>query len=161
MRAGLDEAAEEPVHERALEHERAARDSVFHAPNSLWHQSELGGAFDIGPLCLIGDLDPTGANGVLKEVLGVFGKSLEPLISLLERHRSRGYAIGIKFETWRLTETASQMGAMQLSAACVGVTRHFESDEFRTAPGKLDALVDSVMTEVVRVQRKVRQLLAS
>jgi HPt (histidine-containing phosphotransfer) domain-containing protein len=109
---------------------------------------------------VLGDLDPTGANGVLREVLGVFGASLEPFIALLERHRSRGNASGIKFEVHKLASAAAQMGAMRLSAACKAITRHFDSEEFRMTPARLDDLVDSVLMEAVRVQRKVRQLLS-
>jgi hypothetical protein len=133
-------------------------DSVFFAPASQWHQSELGGAFDIGPLSAIGELDPTGEHGILKEVLGSFGNSLEPLLALLECHRARRNTTGIRFEAGKPGATAAHMGAANLSAACEGITFFFESNEFRTAPWKLDNLVDGVLTEAVRVQRKVRQL---
>jgi len=53
------------------------------------------------------------------------------------------------------------MGAVHLAQACAGITLYFESNEFRTTPGRLDFLVDVVMTEAVRVQRKVRQLVSA
>ncbi len=139
----------------------AGRDSVFFAPDSQWHQSELDGAFDIGPLSVIGDLDPKGEHGILKEVLSSFGNSLEPLIALLECHRARRNTTGIRFEAGKLGATAAHMGAVNLSAACEGITFFFESNEFRTGPWKLDNLVDGVLTEAVRVQRKVRQLMGA
>jgi hypothetical protein len=134
-------------------------DSVFFAPDSQWHQSELDGAFDIGPLSVIGELDPKGEHGILKEVLGEFGKSLEPLLALLERHRSEGNAPGIRFECRRLGIAAAHMGATNLATACAGITDYFEDRQRRSSLGKLDSLVDAVMTEAVRVQRKVRQLM--
>ena len=137
-----------------------ARDSVHYAPDSVWHQSELGSALELGPLSVIGELDPTGANGVLVEVLCFFAKSLDPLLALLDEHRARGSAVGIKFEAGKLSASAARMGASRLAEACNEITRHFGSGEFRTAPSKLDPLVDHVITEVVRVQRKVQQLVA-
>jgi HPt (histidine-containing phosphotransfer) domain-containing protein len=97
---------------------------------------------------------------VLKEVLTLFGTSLEPFIDLLERHRARGCSTGIKFEAHKLMSAAAQMGAMRLSTACGQISRHFDSGEFRASPERLDALVDDVMTETIRVQRKLVQLLA-
>jgi len=96
---------------------------------------------------------------VLKEILGMFETSLEPLIALLEQHRAHGCSTGIKFEAHKLGSAAAQMGAMRLSKACRAISRYFDSGEFRTAPAGLDALVDDVMTETVRVQRKLHQLL--
>ena len=135
-------------------------DSVFFAPDSQWHQSELDGAFDIGPLSEIGNLDPKGEHGILKEVMGSFGNSLDPLMSMLQRHRDRGRASGIRFECKRLELAAAHMGAVHLAQACAGVSRFFDAGDFHSRPQALDALVDEVMTEAVRVQRKVRQLLA-
>jgi len=51
------------------------------------------------------------------------------------------------------------MGALKLAAACRDVTRYFASGEFHSAPAKLDALVDHVITEMIRVQRKLHDLL--
>ena len=138
-----------------------SRSSVYYAPDSVWHQSELGSALEVGPLSVIGELDPTGANGVLLEVLSLFVKSLDPLLALLDQHRAEGSAVGIKFEAGKLTSAAQRMGALKLAAACQEITRHFGSGEFRVAPSKLDPLIDQLVTEVIRVQRKVKQLLAS
>ena len=137
-----------------------ARDSVHYAPDSVWHQSELGSALEVGPLSVIGELDPTGANGVLVEVLCFFAKSLDPLLALLDEHRSHGSAVGIKFEAGKLSSAAQRMGASRLAEACDAITQHFGSGEFRVAPSKLDPLVDHLITEAIRVQRKVQQLLA-
>lgn len=104
-------------------------------------------------------MDPTGANGVLLEVLCLFGKSLDPFLDLLDEHRERGSAVGIKFEARRLSSSAAQMGALRLVAACDEITRHFESGDFRSNPSNLDPLVDHVITETIRVQRRLHHLL--
>jgi hypothetical protein len=91
----------------------------------------------------------------------MFAKSLDPLLALLEEHRVRGSSVGIKFEARKLTAVAAQMGALKLSSACMDITRHFASDESRSAPWELDPLVDHAITETIRVQRKVRDLLTS
>ncbi len=110
-------------------------------------------------MSVIGELDPTGTNGVLLEVLCLFEKSLDPLLTLLEEHRAQGSSVGIKFEAHKLSSAAAQMGALKLSAACKDITQHFASGEFRSAPAKLDLLVDHVITETIRVQRKLHHLL--
>ncbi len=137
----------------------AVPDTVFHAHASVWHQSELGSAFEIGALSVIGELDPTGERGVLKEVLWMFRESLDPFLALLERHRAHGSSSGIKFEAHKLSSAAAQVGALRLAAACRGITAHFDSGEFHAAPERLDGLVDDLVTETVRVQRQLRQLL--
>jgi HPt (histidine-containing phosphotransfer) domain-containing protein len=116
------------------------RDSVYYALGSAWHRSELGSALEIGPVSVIGELDPTGANGVLLEVLCLFAKSLDPLLALLDEHRARGSSVGIKFEAHKLGSAAAQTGALRLAAACMEVTRHFASGDGLSAPSKLDPL---------------------
>ena len=136
-----------------------ARGSVYYALDSAWDQSQLGSALQVGPLSVVGELDPTGINGVLLEVLSLFASSLDPLLALLEEHRARGSAVGIKFESRRLSSAAAHMGALRLAAACNDITRHFASGEFRLSPASLNPLVDHLIVEIIRVQRKLRQLL--
>jgi HPt (histidine-containing phosphotransfer) domain-containing protein len=88
----------------------------------------------------------------------LFEQSLDPLLALLDEHRARGSSVGIKFEAHKLSSAAAQMGALKLAAACREITRHFASGEFRAAPSKLDLLVDDVITEIIRVQRKLHHL---
>ncbi len=98
---------------------------------------------------------------MLKQVFGVFGLSLEPLQIRLDRHLAEGNAPGIRFECKRLQTAATHMGGTHLPAACYGITRYFDSPEYQTSSGRLEALVGKVMTEAVRVQRMVRQLVAA
>lgn len=62
--------------------------TIAHGFGSTWSQAELGDAFDIQALSVIGDLDPTGVRGVVKEVLSLFQNSLEPLLAKLEQLRT-------------------------------------------------------------------------
>lgn len=96
---------------------------------------------------------------MLLDVLCLFAKSLDPLLALLDEHRGRGSAVGIKFEAHKLSSAAAQIGAMKLAAACNDITRHFASGEFRSTPARLDPLVDRWIAEIIRVQRKLHQLL--
>ncbi|MEO7335366.1 MAG: Hpt domain-containing protein [Caldimonas sp.] len=139
-------------------------DNVIHGPGAAWSRDELGDDFDVSALSVIGELDPTGVNGVLEEVLGMFGESLDPLLSKLDRLRATGSASGVMFEAHKLKSAAGQLGALRLSTACADVLKLFDSDaptEVAGAlSGELDALLDVMMAETIRVQRKVRRLLA-
>jgi hypothetical protein len=43
--------------------------TVTYRPGSTWSQGDLGEAFDFEAISVIGDLDPSGASGLLEEVL--------------------------------------------------------------------------------------------
>lgn len=140
-------------------------DVVVHGPNAVWSKQELGDDFDVTTLSVIGELDPTGANGVLEEVLKLFGDSLEPVLTKLERLRAASAGEGIMFEAHKLKSAAAQLGALRLSAACADVLKHFEADPgalkaAHLAP-ELERLVDVMMAETIRVQRKLRRLLGA
>ena len=136
------------------------RGDPLNPSNTIFSQEELGDVFALGPISVISELDPTGENGVVKEVLELFGSSLDPLLALVESHLRNGSSCGIKFEAHKLQSAAAQMGAMKLAADCAGITRHFASQGHQTHPEMLTALVHVLMTEVVRVQRKLGRLLA-
>jgi HPt (histidine-containing phosphotransfer) domain-containing protein len=142
--------------------------TVTYRPGSTWSQGDLGGAFDFEAISIIGDLDPSGANGLLEEVLSVFLESLEPMLVAVEWHRAAGSVAGIRFEAHKLKSSASQVGALRLSDACAEVMRRFGGDESantaykkRSGPlgAELDLLVDNLISEAIRVQRKLRRLL--
>jgi HPt (histidine-containing phosphotransfer) domain-containing protein len=138
--------------------------TIAHGFGSTWSQAELGDAFDIQALSVIGDLDPTGVRGVVKEVLSLFQNSLEPLLAKLEQLRAADSAAGILFEAHKLKSAAGQIGAMRLSAACAAITKHFNGrtpNKSDSIDRRLDALADIVVAETIRVQRELRRLLAS
>jgi len=139
-------------------------DSVFHSPGSAWSQDDLGEEFDVARLSVIGELDPTGRQGVLKEVLDLLKSSLDPLLTNLERHRDAGNPAGIKFEAHKLHSAAAQLGAMRLSRSAKAISTYFESAG-PTRPGPIDAqlgvLIDAVTVETVRVQRRLTRLLGA
>ena len=138
--------------------------TVQHSLYGAWSQSELGEAFDVSTLSVIGDLDPTGANGVVRDVLAMFLDSLDPVLESIESDiRSPGSAERLRFGVHKLKSAAAQMGALRLASACESVERHLLSHPER-AP-HLDAdlrlLVGTEMAEIIRVQRRLRTLLFS
>ena len=139
-------------------------DSVFHSPGSAWSQEDLGEEFDVARLSVIGELDPTGRDGVLKEVLDLLMSSLDPLLVRLEKHRSAGNSAGIRFEAHKLHSAAAQLGAMRLSRAAKAISAYFDTGG-STRPGlidaQLEALIDTVTIVTVRVQRRLSRLLGS
>ena len=139
-------------------------DSVFHSPGSAWSQEDLGEEFDVARLSVIGELDPTGRDGVLKEVLDLLMSSLDPLLVRLEKHRAAGHPAGIRFEAHKLHSAAAQLGAMRLSRAAKAVSTYFDAGG-STRPGQIDPhlgmLIDTVTVETIRVQRRLSRLLGS
>ena len=43
----------------------------------------------VDPPCVIGDLNPTGAQGTIKKVLAMFTDALDLVLTDVERHRTR------------------------------------------------------------------------
>jgi HPt (histidine-containing phosphotransfer) domain-containing protein len=136
------------------------RGDPLNPPNTIFSQEELGDEFALGPISVISELDPTGENGVVKDVLEMFGASLDPMLTLVEGHLQNGSSYGIRFEAHKLHSAAAQMGAMKLAAACAGITRHFAAQGYLTHPEMLTALVHVLMVEAVHVQRRLARLLA-
>lgn len=148
---------------------RGTASAVTHRPGSTWSQVDLGEAFDFEAISVIGDLDPSGADGFLEEVLSMFLDSLEPMLVAVERQRAAGSVAGIRFEAHKLKSSASQVGALRLSEACAEIMKRFGADgpvsadyKKRSEPlgAELDLLVDNLISETIRVQRKLRRLLA-
>jgi HPt (histidine-containing phosphotransfer) domain-containing protein len=151
-------ASEEP----ALSTWDDSSDSVFHRPGASWSQFDLGSDFDVSTLSVVAALDPSGANGVVADVLRMFGESLEPVLQRLERHRARADLAGIRFEAHKLYSAAGQLGALRLARSCSEVMRYFHEDDDATGQetsAELDARLLDLIGEIVRVQRKLAQLL--
>jgi HPt (histidine-containing phosphotransfer) domain-containing protein len=148
---------------------RGTMSTLTHRPGSTWSQVELGEVFDFEALSVIGDLDPSGTDGFLEEVLSIFLDSLEPMLLAVERERDAGSAAGIRFEAHKLRSGASQVGAHRLVEACNEIMKRLQGDEHVNSAYKkcseppvaeLDLLVDNLISEAIRVQRKLRRLLA-
>jgi HPt (histidine-containing phosphotransfer) domain-containing protein len=148
---------------------RGTKSAVTHRPGSTWSQIDLGETFDFEAISVIGDLDPSGADGLLEDVLSMFLDSLEPMLVAVERQRAAGSVAGIRFEAHKLKSSASQVGALRLSDACAEIMKRFGGDGLANVDYKkqseplgaeLDLLVDNLISETIRVQRKLRRLLA-
>jgi HPt (histidine-containing phosphotransfer) domain-containing protein len=144
-----------------------AADSVVHRPGSSWSRFDLGYDLDVSTLSVIAELDPTGAHGVVEDVLRMFQESLDPMLVRLEQLRAAGSTTGIRFEAHKLYSAAGQIGALRLAAACAAITRHGRVTGQSApdgAPGAvdevLDALLHELVSETIRVHRKLRRLLA-
>jgi HPt (histidine-containing phosphotransfer) domain-containing protein len=135
--------------------------TVIHSLGSTWSQSDLGEDFELAPLSVIGELDPSGDEGAVNDILKMLLKSLDPMLAKVEAHRAAGSPEGIKFEAHKLQSASGQIGAMRLSAACAAISRYFSAGG-SLAPGPIKGalgdLVDSLVSEAVRVQRRLRKL---
>ncbi len=136
-------------------------DTVIHSLGSTWSQDDLGDDFELGPLSVIGELDPTGNDGAVNDILKMLLASLDPLLAKVEAHRANGSPEGIRFEAHKLQSASGQIGAMRLSGACAAISRYFSAGG-SLAPGplsgELGGLVDVLVSEAVRVQRRLRRL---
>lgn len=148
---------------------RGTVSTLTHRPGATWSQVELGEVFDFEALSVIGDLDPAGTDGFLEEVLSIFLESLEPMLIAVERERDAGSAAGIRFEAHKLKSGASQVGARRLAEACDEIMKRLHGDEHVDSAYKkcseppaaeLDLLANTLISEAIRVQRKLRRLLA-
>ena len=138
--------------------------TVQHSLLGAWSQAELGDAFDVSTLSVIGELDPTGANGVVREVLAMFLDSLDPVLESIESDiRSSTGSRRLRFGVHKLKSASGQMGALRLAAACEAVERHLLSNSERAPHLDVDlrSLVHTEMAEIIRVQRRLRALLGS
>ncbi len=136
---------------------------MVHRPGFAWSQFDLGADLDAGALSVIAELDPTGENGVVEDVLAMFEQSLDPLLTQLERVRRDKSPTGLRFEAHKLYSAAAQVGALRVSRACAALTQHFHSDPWADPvafDAELQTLYDELVVEIVRVQRKLKQLLA-
>ena len=141
---------------------RNSTNTVRHSLEGAWGQAELGEAFDVTTLSVIGELDPTGANGVVREVLAMFQHSLETALESIEHDiRAPGGARRLRFAAHKLKSAAGQLGALRLAAACGAVEKHLSAHPERSPQLDVDLrrLVDVEMAEIIRVQRRLRALL--
>ena len=137
-------------------------DTVIQSLGSTWSQQDLGEAFDVETMSVLSELDPSGVNGVISEVLILFQASLDPALERLEHCRSRGAAADIRFEAHRLKSAAAQLGALRLASACAEIMKHLSADPMAPANSQdtdVELLVDKLVAEIVRVQRQLRRLL--
>jgi HPt (histidine-containing phosphotransfer) domain-containing protein len=142
---------------------RESSNSVRHSLDGAWTQVDLGKAFDVSTLSVIGELDPTGADGVVREVLALFRDSLEPTLAAIEAStRSPERSRQLIFAAHKLKGASGQIGALRLAAACEAIEKHLATRLTLSADmdGVLRALVDTQIAEIIRVQRRLRILLA-
>jgi HPt (histidine-containing phosphotransfer) domain-containing protein len=140
---------------------RHAQTSV-QSRGSTWFQSDLGEELDVEQLSQLSDLDPTGAKGVVNDVLVMLMESLDPTLVRLERHKASGDAVGLRFEAHKLQSASGQLGALRLSEACRAVSAHVAARADAASSRSdlvLDALVDAMSYETVRLERRLRRLL--
>ena len=136
--------------------------SVTHRPGSTWSLAELGDDFDVLTLSVIGGTDPNGEAGVVERHLRRFMDSLEPTLLNIERLRAARSTSGILLEVQKLNASAGEIGANRLSAACFTAMNSFHIGT-RTgavfANATLSVVVNDLVIEIIRAQRKLRRLL--
>lgn len=113
-------------------------------------------------MSVLSELDPSGVNGIISEVLVLFQASLDPVLERLEHCRSTGAAADIRFEAHRLKSAAAQLGALRLASACSEIMKNLSAEAVAPTGARdaeVELLVDKLVTEIVRVQRQLRRLL--
>ena len=147
-------------HEHGIDH-------VVYGPGSAWSQFDLGTDFDAGTLSVIAELDPQGTQGVVRQVLAMFRESLEPTLQLFEQLRASHSIDGLRFQAHKLYSAAGQVGALRLAQACRQISAYFAAPDRRdvervddpVSRAELEALLDDLEHEIVRVQRRLRAML--
>jgi HPt (histidine-containing phosphotransfer) domain-containing protein len=137
-------------------------DTVIQSLGSTWSQHDLGEAFDVATMSVLSELDPSGVNGIISEVLILFQASLDPVLERLEHCRSTGAAADIRFEAHRLKSAAAQLGALRLASACAEIMKNLSAEGVAptgSRDAEVELLVDQLVAEIVRVQRQLRRLL--
>jgi hypothetical protein len=122
---------------------------------------ELREEVDVTALSVIGEVD-AGVNGAHHEVLVAFQRLLEPTLASIESDLTDPAGAGrLLLAAQRLKRAAVEIGALRLAAACDAVERHLTSRPARAVnlDIELRSLVGKEITEIIRVQRRLRTLL--
>jgi hypothetical protein len=137
--------------------------TIRHSLDGEWSQEQFGDAFHVSTLHSISELDPAGSAGIVREVLTLFYATLELEMEKLEWCLcSPGSGAQILYEVHRLKSASDQLGALRIAQACFHIERHFACNAVfgEVWPNEeLAVLVELLLEEVMRVQRRLRTLL--
>ncbi len=112
---------------------------------------------DAAALGALTQLDPTGANQLVRRVLTTYHASLERLLGQLAEARACDDAAAIRMMAHTLKSASASIGALALSALCAAAEQAaLEAHDDALAP-----LLDRLQVEAGRVDAAVRDLLAS
>ena len=112
-----------PVHasRSPVEQPSAPKPLVIKRLGSTWSQADLGDAIDLSALSTIADMDSSGTNDLVVDILTTLRRTLTQMLERLEHHRLAGSAAGVRFEAHRIKSSASQLGAFLLADAAEAV----------------------------------------
>ncbi len=111
---------------------------------------------DEAALARLGELDPTGATGLVERVLKTYALSLERLVDDFARARADGRHDVLRRVAHTLKSSSASVGATEFAALCVQV----EAAMGVPQTPESSALLDALMLESQRVARAVQARLA-
>ena len=127
-----------------------------------WSQEDLPAHFDIRPMYVLSQLDPEGADGLVLQVLRLFQTSLVVAADSVARARSLGTIADIRFVSHRLKASATQLGCVRLSDACVNILKRVATGmpaQAESLTGEFGALVTQLTTEIEQTREYLDRLL--
>ena len=124
-------------------------------------QSQAGGSgpclLDAQALANLAQLDPTGANKLVFRVLATYRSSLARQMAHLVAARQPFDAAALNLVAHTLKSSSASVGALVFSALCGATEQALRDDRL----DGLQALLDDLAREAVRVDAAVLQLLSS
>lgn len=88
---------------------------------SAWSQADLGDAIDLSALAAIADMDSSGTNDLIVDILSTLQRTLGPTLERIACHRVARSAAGVRFEAHRIKSAATQLGAGLLADAASAI----------------------------------------
>ena len=111
---------------------------------------------DADALANLSQLDPTGANRLLRRVFTTYRSSMTRLLAQLVQARAQPDPAGQRLVVHTLKSSSASVGALALSQLCSDAEKALREGRLEVVPELLDQLV----AEAARVDAAVLQLLA-
>jgi histidine phosphotransfer protein HptB len=111
---------------------------------------------DADALANLSQLDPTGANRLMRRVFTTYRSSMTRLLSQLAQARAQPDPAGQRLVAHTLKSSSASVGALVLSQLCGEAEKALREGRLDVVP----ALLDQLVAEAARVDAAVLQLLA-
>ncbi len=111
---------------------------------------------DADALANLSQLDPTGANRLMRRVFTTYRSSMTRLLSQLAQARAQADPAGQRLVAHTLKSSSASVGALALSQLCGDAEQALREGRLDAVP----ALLDQLVAEAEKVDAAVLQLLA-
>lgn len=111
---------------------------------------------DADALANLSQLDPTGANRLMRRVFTTYRSSMTRLLAQLAQARTQPDPAGQRLVVHTLKSSSASVGALALSQLCGEAEKALRDGQ----PDVVPALLDQLVAEAARVDAAVLQLLA-